>query len=87
MVEPAGWPGYPDQMTAQNSPVRGHSPASQDIDTRDPALQLRGLERTLAMTVRERDRLREELVKSKGEGEALRMRLAAVRSLLEDPQL
>jgi len=37
--------------------------------------------------VRERDRLREELVKSKGEGEALRMRLAAVRSLLEDPQL
>lgn len=67
-------------VSSQNSP-------GGDIDTRDPVLQLRGLEWTLERVVQERDRLRGELVKSKGEGEALRMRLAAIRKLLEDPQL
>ena len=54
-----------------------------DIDTRDTALQLRGVERALEDVQADRDRILTALTASRREAEEYRMALAEVRTVLD----
>ena len=54
-----------------------------DIDTRDTALQLRGVERALEDVQADRDRILTALTSSRREAEEYRMALAEVRTVLD----